>query len=236
MRYKTVRSLASFLCLIRFWVNVPPALPGVQEKMWRQGVLASQSRLFKSNAILFALSWKSSQMCCWCLHIKFCNIGRSSYCVEVKPRPWKIPPPLEVDSADLAEQIWLKIAGGWKKGLTSFWWALNEALSDSWHVKKMSADLLSIFCRSSLFLSRRPCKNGNEQTICETLSSLWYEVTLMCRPRPKLSCIVHRSLCGSFCRQLRISRSDVIAQEPNLLPHYIKKHIKIISHNHFLQK
>ena len=157
-----------------------PALPGVQEKMWRQGVLASQSRLFTSNAILFALTWKSPQMCYWCSHIKFCNIGRSSYCVEVKPRPWKIPPPLEVDSADLAEQIWLKIAGGWKKGLTSFWWALNEALSDSWHVKKMSADLLSIFCRSSLFLRRRPCKNENEQTICETWSSLWYEVTLMC--------------------------------------------------------
>ena len=109
---------------------------------------------------------KSPQMCCWCLHIKFCILGRSSYCVEVKPWPWKIPPPLEVDSADLAEQIWLKIAGGWKKGLTSFWWALNEALSDSWHVKKMSADLLSIFCRSSLFLRRRPCKNENEQTIC----------------------------------------------------------------------
>ena len=117
------------------------------------------------------------------LHIKFSNIGRSSYCVEVKPRPWKIPPPLEVDSADLAEQIWLKIAGGWKKGLTSFWWALNEALSDSGHVKNMSAYLLSIFCRSSFFLRRRPCKNENEQTICETWSSLWYEVTLMCRPR-----------------------------------------------------
>ena len=125
------------------------------------------------------------------LHIKFCNIGRSSYCVEVKPRPWKIPPPLEVDSADLAEQIRLKIAGGWKKGLTSFWWALNEALSDSWHVKKMSAYLLSIFCRSSFFLRRRPCKNENEQTICETWSSLWYEVTLMCRLRPTLACIVH---------------------------------------------
>ena len=97
MRYKTVRSLASFLCLIRFWVNVPPALPGVQEKMWRQGVLASQSRLFTSNAILFALSRKSFQIWCWCLQIKFCNLGRSSYCVEVKPRPWKIPPPLEVN-------------------------------------------------------------------------------------------------------------------------------------------
>ena len=45
----------------------------------------------------------------------------------------------------------------------------------------------------------------------------------MRRPRPKLSCIVHRSLCGSFCRQLRRSRSDVIAQEPDLLPNYIKK-------------
>ena len=180
MRYKTVRSLASFLCLIRFWVNVPPALPGVQEKMWRQGVLASQSRLFKSNAILFALTWKSSQMCCWCLHIKFCNLGRSSYCVE-EILTLRNTPSLGVDSADLAEQIWLKIAGGWKKGLTSFWWALNEALSDSGHVKNMSAYLLSIFCRSSFFLRRRPCKNENEQTICETWSSLWYEVTFMCR-------------------------------------------------------
>ena len=210
MRYKTVRSLASFLCLIRFWVNVPPALPGVQEKMWRQGVLASQSRLFKSNAILFALTWVL-RCAVDALHIKFCNIGRSSYCVE-EILTLRNTPSLGVDSADLAEQIWLKIAGGWKKGLTSFWWALNEALSDSWHVKKMSADLL-------LNIN----KHEYEQTICETWNSLWYEATLMCRTRPKLACIVHRSPGASFCRQLRRSRSDVIAQEPNLLPHYIKK-------------
>ena len=169
-----------------------------------------------------SLTWKSSQMCCWCLHIKFCNLGRSSYCVE-EILTLRNTPSLGVDSADLAEQIWLKIAGSWKKGLTSFWWALNEALSSSWHVKKMSADLLFIFCRLSLFLRKRPSKNENEQTICETWNSLWYEATLMCRTRPKLACIVHRSPGASFCRQLRRSRSDVIAQEPNLLPHYIKK-------------